>query len=153
MLTETLMPSTRKARSTVRVYPEMLTKLCGGTYWQWFSRSCIGRRRVCSKSLFEEHMYTFPYRAVDSLKNTCDGCAMKKLLVFALILLSFLFVSCVTSLDRTLLQHSASSIDPKVPNLELKNETPIFQWEDQIPKLSPQIPASVRYSSVSAKTI
>ncbi|MCK9548071.1 MAG: hypothetical protein RBS49_06350 [Sphaerochaeta sp.] len=78
---------------------------------------------------------------------------MKKLLVFALILLSFLFVSCVTSLDRTLLQHSASSIDPKVPNLELKNETPIFQWEDQIPKLSPQIPASVRYSSVSAKTI
>ncbi len=120
------MPSTRKARSTVRVYPEMLTKLCGGTYWQWFSRSCIGRRRVCSKSLFEEHMYTFPYRAVDSLKNTCDGCAMKKLLVFALILLSFLFVSCVTSFDRTLLQHSASSIDPKVPNLELKNENPDF---------------------------
>jgi len=60
------------------------------------------------------------------LKNTCDGCAMKKLLVFALILLSFLFVSCVTSFDRTLLQHSASSIDPKVPNLELKNENPDF---------------------------
>ena len=50
----------------------------------------------------------------------------EKLLVFALILLSFLFVSCVTSFDRTLLQHSVNSIDPKLPNLEIKNENPDF---------------------------
>jgi hypothetical protein len=47
---------------------------------------------------------------------------MKKTLLLVFVLLSLMFVSCVTSFDRTLLQHSAGSIDPKLPNLELKNE-------------------------------
>ncbi len=47
---------------------------------------------------------------------------MKKTLLLVFVLLSLVFVSCVTSFDRTLLQHASSSIDPKLPNLELKNE-------------------------------
>ena len=68
---------------------------------------------------------------VDSWEINFGGCAMKKLLVFALILLSFLFVSCETSFDRTLLQHSTNLIDPKLP-LEIKNEILIFSGR-QIP--------------------
>lgn len=47
---------------------------------------------------------------------------MKRTILIIFVLTSLLFVSCVTSFDRTLLRPSETAIEPKLLNLELKSE-------------------------------